>query len=99
MESTATNRPTYSSRSATSRLVGLATLTCGGGGGAPCARGWSASQPARPDASSNNTAGRPRAPASFEIGMRVPADVYGASQQYGVVEPVELMSSRGRERA
>src|SRR6478672_1135105 len=100
MASTATKRPTYSSRSVTSRLAGLATVTCGAGGGAPLALGWLPSQPASPAISKSSAAGTVRDRSNLGSGMRFPAWMLdGALQQYGVELPRQQKGSRGREPA
>src|SRR5258705_4379082 len=69
MASTETKRPTYSSLSARSFLTGLATVTCGAGGGALCASGWLGPQPASPT-SKSNTAGNRKVLRDMDLVMR-----------------------------
>src|SRR6476661_582385 len=100
MASTATKRPTYSSRSETSRLAGLATVTCGAGGGAPLALGWLTSQPASPAISMSSAAGTVRERSNLDFGMSFPGWMLdGALQQYGVELSWQQKCSRGREPA
>src|SRR5437773_6221078 len=74
MASTATNRPTYSSWSATRRLAGLATVTFGGAGAAPGACGSAGSQPASPSVRKSSTAGALNVASNLDFGMRFPAE-------------------------
>src|SRR5262245_3702249 len=66
----ATKRPTYSSWSVNSRLVGLATVTCGGAGGPFAARGCTGSQPASTKASGTSAAVTPNRLSDFVMNMR-----------------------------
>src|SRR5262245_10283394 len=71
MASTAMKRPTYSSWSVTNRLVGLATVTCGGGGGALAARGCPGSQPASPKAKGKSAAVTPNSLSDVDLIVRM----------------------------